>query len=466
MELTDFTFIFLFLPVFLISYFIVSHKGKLILIFVGSCVFYFWAEPIYFWILLVQIFFNFLFGLLIGNFSASKTMSRVLFLLSLSVNLFILISLKDSSYLLHALGITGPPPRIFESFIFPVGISFITFTSVSYLLDVTKGAIPPTRKLLSFANYILFFPKIQQGPIQDFQNFEKQLFSPTITISNAYRGISRFIQGLSKKVLIADSLAPVAESVFTSNLNEVGLGLSWYALAAFALQIYFDFSGYTDMAIGVSTILGVELPENFNSPYACTSIADFWRRWHMTLTGWFRKYIFYPLEFRFRNLGNFRQPLNLLIVFFITGLWHGIRPNYVVWGSYFGLFLAAESMGLGRLLKKLPGIMQHVYALFIVLLGWVFFRLKTPSNWPIFFRALFGLNGMSGNITARTLNILGYLPLLFIAIILCIPLPEIDGLQHNKVYQGLSVIFKIGIFLLSIAFLVEGGYQSFIYQQF
>jgi alginate O-acetyltransferase complex protein AlgI len=271
---------------------------------------------------------------------------------------------------------------------------------------------------------------------------------------------------LAKKVLIADSLAPIADSVFSADLVHVGLGLSWYGLIAFALQIYFDFSGYTDMAIGLGSALGFNLPENFNAPYSCLSVADFWRRWHMTLTAWFRKYIFFPLEFRFRQLGSWRQPLNLLVVFLLTGAWHGISSNFLVWGGYFGFLLAVESVGLGRWLKRLPRFFQHVYALFMVLLGWVFFRLRKPGSWGFFFGSLFGMNGITGNITARTLNILGYLPIVVLAILLCIPSPSKLNIFRSKLGSVFAVGIQIAVLILTIAFLVEGGYQAFLYRRF
>jgi alginate O-acetyltransferase complex protein AlgI len=367
---------------------------------------------------------------------------------------------------MRVLNVSISAPEIVALFFFPLGISFITFSFLSFLLDISKDPSTDQGSLFQFANYILFFPKVQQGPIQDFTGFRKSITEINISTSSLYSGISRFIQGLAKKVLIADSLTPVADSVFSANLTDVGFNLSWYALFAFALQIYFDFSGYTDMAIGIGTLLGFDLPENFNSPYSCVSVADFWRRWHMTLTAWFRKYVFYPLEFRFRKLGVLRQPLNLLIVFFLTGAWHGLGPNFLVWGGYYGLILAIESLGLGRWLKRLPTAFQHFYGLLMVLFGWVFFRLETPSNWPIFFRALIGMNGMTGNITARTLNLLGYLPIVILAIILCVPLPKASRISTMKVPQGLTVVFQIVLLILSISFLVEGGYQAFLYRQF
>ena len=466
MQFTDFTFIFIFIPVFFLIFFLLPSQFKAVWIFLGSAFFYFWAEPLFFWVLSIQITINFIFAVFIDRTRTRVWLSKALLVIVVLVDLGLMILLRDSTVLLRMLNIAADTSPDIDKIFFPLGISFITFSLLSYVIDISKGSLSERWNLFQFANYILFFPKVQQGPIQDFTGFQKSIAEINTSSSNLYIGISRFIQGLAKKVLIADSLASVADSVFSANLTHIGFSLSWYGLISFALQIYFDFSGYTDMAIGIATALGVSLPENFNSPYSCMSVADFWRRWHMTLTAWFRKYVFFPLEFRFRKLGVIRQPLNLLIVFFLTGAWHGINPNFLVWGGYYGLILALESMGLGRWLKRLPRFFQHFYALLLVLFGWVFFRLKTPDKWGGFFQALFGMNGLSGNATARTLNLLGYLPIVIIAIILCIPVPKTIDFSNVKVVNSLTVVIQIALLILSIAFLVEGGYQSFLYRQF
>ena len=348
MQFTDFTFIFIFIPVFFLIFFLLPFQFKAVWIFLGSAFFYFWAEPLFFWVLSIQITINFTFAVFIDRTRTRVWLSKALLVIVVLVDLGLMILLRDSTVLLRMLNIAADTSPDIDKIFFPLGISFITFSLLSYVIDISKGSLSERWNLFQFANYILFFPKVQQGPIQDFTGFQKSIAEINTSSSNLYIGISRFIQGLAKKVLIADSLASVADSVFSANLTHIGFSLSWYGLISFALQIYFDFSGYTDMAIGIATALGVSLPENFNSPYSCMSVADFWRRWHMTLTAWFRKYVFFPLEFRFRKLGVIRQPLNLLIVFFLTGAWHGINPNFLVWGGYYGLILALESMGLGR----------------------------------------------------------------------------------------------------------------------
>ncbi len=334
----------------------------------------------------------------------------------------VLFIVKDLKVLLGEFVKTDHFLPIINDIYFPIGISFIIFTLISYLLDISNGIVSAEKNPLTFLNFILFFPKIIQGPICEFKKFKQDYEQPLISTSTLLDGIKRFIAGLSKKVLIADTVGVVAQKVFNADYANLGFGLAWYGLIAFAIQIYFDFSGYTDMAIGLGKILGFTLPENFNFPYFCTSIADFWRRWHMTLTSWFRKYVFLPLEYRFRYNKFFRQQINLIIVFFLTGLWHGATPNYIIWGIYFGLILALESAGWGKKLQKMPLIAQRFYSLILILIGWMFFRIKDISQWGPFLKALLGFNGFSGLVNSRTLNILAYFPILLIGILISIPL--------------------------------------------
>ena len=466
MQFTDFTFIFLFLPAFFFIFYLIPRRIRAAWILIGSAFFYFWAEPLFFWILLLLVLINYFFAWLIDRSRKTNWLSRILLWGIVAFDLLLLILFRDSATILRVLSLPIGCLQKFEKVLSPTGISFITFALLAYHFDNAKGALINIGNIFKFSSFIFFFPKIQQGPIQTFPEFQSNIKEFNISLGDVSQGIARFILGLSKKVLIADRLAPIAESVFTADLSKVGFGLSWYALIAFGLQIYFDFSGYTDMAIGLANALGFHLPENFNNPYACTSVADFWRRWHITLTAWFRKYIFFPLEFSLKWLGDFRQPLNLVIVFLLTGAWHGLSANFIVWGGYFGLILAMESIGLGRILKRLPGFFQHTYALLMVFIGWIFFRLRSPANWPLFFRALSGMNGFSTDITARTLNILGYLPVLILAVLLCIPIninaTRIKLAKFNFIYVGVLIL----LFILTVAFLIEGGYQSFIYRQF
>jgi alginate O-acetyltransferase complex protein AlgI len=340
---------------------------------------------------------------------------------------------------------------------------------MSYLLDVHRETTPAEKNILKFSAYVLMFPKLIQGPILLFKDTQEDLGETKFNPDQAAGGIRRFIIGLAKKVLLADVLIAAADQVFSSPPDLLGASAAWVGLLAYALVIYFDFSGYTDMALGVGALFGVKLPENFNFPYMSRSISDFWRRWHITLNNWFRTYVFMPLEYKRRRVKFYRVQTHILIVFLLTGFWHGASWNFILWGLYFGVILAVEASGWGRRLKKAPVILQHGYALLLILIGWVFFRVTDLQNWGPFFGALFGLNGWVGESTLRSMNILLYLPLLVVGGLLSTPI-FVKPNKWVEEAQGppriLLDCFLIGLFGLSIAFILSNDFRPFLYAQF
>jgi alginate O-acetyltransferase complex protein AlgI len=313
------------------------------------------------------------------------------------------------------------------------------------------------------------FPKLVQGPITRFVQIKENLQAPKINPLETMEGVRRFIGGLAKKVILADSLSIATNEVFSANFNEIGAGLAWFGLIAYTLQIYLDFSGYTDMAIGVGQMFGFKLPENFNFPYISRSISDFWRRWHMTLGAWFRTYLFIPLEFARKKEKHFRQQSNLLIVFLLTGLWHGASLNFVFWGLYYGIILAVEASGFGKILKKAPKILQHSYALILVTIGWIFFRVTDIQEWGAFFGALAGANGWINNVTFRSLNILFYIPFLVPGILFVLPycykLGERIKTKGGRALLGLDIGYLL-LFLITVTFILSKGFKTFMYVEF
>jgi alginate O-acetyltransferase complex protein AlgI len=283
------------------------------------------------------------------------------------------------------------------------------------------------------------------------------------------QGVRRFIGGLAKKVILADSLAVATNKVFTNDFSRMGASVAWFGLIAYTLQIYLDFSGYTDMAIGLGQMFGFKLPENFNFPYISRSISDFWRRWHMTLGTWLRTYLFIPLEFARKKVKHFRLQSNLMIVFLLIGLWHGASWNFIIWGGYFGVILAFEASGFGKLLKKTSPFLQHTYSLILIMVGWVFFRITNIQEWGTFFRALLGGNGWQSLITFRSLNILFYLPFLVPSILFSLPFMHWFG-EKLKNEGGskllvLDVIYLL-LFLFTITFILSKGFTPFMYIEF
>lgn len=353
--------------------------------------------------------------------------------------------------------------------VLPLGISYFTFSGISYIIDIYQDVEKAEKNILRFSSYLIMFPKLLQGPITRFKELKNELLNPRFISEDVMQGVRRFIIGLAKKVILADSLSIAANKVFDADLTHIGASVAWYGLIAYTLEIYFDFSGYTDMAIGLGRIFGFKLPENFNFPYISRSITDFWRRWHLSLTSWFRNYLFIPLEFARKKEKHLRQQSNILIVFLLTGLWHGASLNFVLWGGYFGLILAIEASGFGKILKKVPKFIQHFYALILIMIGWIFFRITDIGEWGLFLKALFGANGWMDTVTLRTLNIVFYFPIIILAIVLSTPifktLEEKIALRAG-IIRVLADIILIGIFIVVVGYILSNGYTSFMYAQF
>ena len=473
MAISSITFIFIFLPVFILIYYLVP-KGwwRNIILFLGSLFFFVWLDPNNIPLLLISAFLNYLFGLLIGlsiKTGKKRTQAAILTTVGVTGNLLVLGFYKYavffSATLQNFLKIEIPIPLIS----LPLGISFFTFTGVAYLLDVFHAVIPAEMNPVRFLNYMIMFPKILLGPITRYGQVQEDLSSQWFVNENFAEGVRRFIMGLGKKVILADNFALVSDKIFNSNFDSIGAGTAWFGLISYALQIFFDFAGYTDMAIGLGLMLGYHLPENFNFPYAAKSVTDFWRRWHVTLTAWFRSYVFTPLDFKWRRLGNIRRPMTILIVFLLTGLWHGAGWNFIIWGGYFGVFLSLEALGFERLLKKIPAAFQHLYTILVVWIGWVLFRLNDIGTWGVFFKALFGANGWMGEVNLRTLNVLLFASLLVIGLIFMTPaLKRLENWVLSKGFSGKAFlgVFYTGIFALAICFILANGYVSFLYAKF
>jgi alginate O-acetyltransferase complex protein AlgI len=471
MAFSSIHFLFLFLPIFLILYFVLPYKWyRNGILLISSLVFYAWGEPVYILLLIGSILLNWLLALQIAKSQnqGHHAWAKAWMVIAVSSNLLILFYFKYSIPLILMINSLNVSSLLVNELALPLGVSFFTFSAMSYVVDVYQEELKAQTNLINVANYIAMFPKLVQGPIARFEQVAKDLINPSPALGDVAEGTRRFIIGLSKKVLIADNLALVANGVMGANHASLGGGLAWYGLIAYGLQIYFDFSGYTDMAIGLGRILGFHLPENFNYPYISRNITDFWRRWHMTLIAWFRLYVFYPLEIARKQEKRFRQQTNILIVFLLTGLWHGASWNFALWGLYFGVILIIEAGGLAKWLKKIPVVFQHIYTLGLLLFGWMLFRLVTLSDLGTFMKALMGINGMSGSVTARSLNVLLYWPLIIVAMIGCTPWVKNQWLKlrGNSIGYFVGDFVLVGLFLLCVFFLLSNGYKSFLYFQF
>jgi alginate O-acetyltransferase complex protein AlgI len=473
LSLASLFFIFIFLPVTLILFYLFrSRTWRNSVLTLASLVFFVWVDPSHLPQLILFILVNYGAGLWIGYLieKGNRGGSRVIMWLGISLDLLGLIFYKYLGFLGSIYSSLFHRAADFSNIVMMLGISYLTFTAISYLVDVYHETEKPEKNLLRLATYFVMFPKVMQGPITRYGDVSESLTATSgFDVSGLMEGARRFIIGLAKKLIIADSLAVASNGVLNNAFYTIGAGVAWYGLVAFALQIYFDFSGYTDMAIGLGRMFGITLPENFNYPYVSRSITDFWRRWHMSLINWFRTYLFIPLEFIRRHEKFLRQQSNLLIVFVLTGLWHGASWNFILWGLYFGLILAIEASGWGKQLAKLPAAVQHLYTIFLLLMGFVFFKITSLPRWGAFFKALFGGNGWTNVETLRTKNILFYAPIIILAIFLSTPV--LGNLKKKLVAKGeaFQVLFDIGyllIFILAIAYLLANGYNAFIYGRF
>lgn len=387
-------FLFLFLPFFFAVYFAADKKVRRIVGLLGSLLFFSWGNTLYIPLILGIILWNFAIGQKLGAQAKTERSQKLLWLgimgNLLTLALFKLFATYGSDWLTNiGITLTQEQHERFSSIAFPLGLSYIVFQTISYLVDIFKGSLKNSANLLEFSLYVLLFPKIIVGPITRYKTVADSLSAPEPTRDDVADGIRRFIGGLAKKILIADLLAPLVDAAFKLGPHAIQTHIAWLAIIAYTLQIYFDFSGYTDMALGLGRMMGFQLGENFNAPYISQSVGEFWRRWHISLSTWFRDYVFFPLERR--RLKWIGQPLNILIVFLLTGLWHGITLPFIIWGVLHGIFLVAENLFLGRWLRKAYRPLRHAYTLAAILLTWIFFRSPYLGFATDYIARMFGL---------------------------------------------------------------------------
>ena len=392
MVFSSIIFLFYFLPVFLLVYYLADARYKNGVILAGSLFFYAWGAPVFVFTLL---------GATLADFFIVRTMAAqprgarrtALLCVSLSINLGLLFYYKYCGFFVtnfnHVLAGLGMKPIEWATVILPIGISFYTFETVTYVVDVYRGLHQPLRRFRDYLLYILLFPKLIAGPIIRFHDFAGQIQDHLLheNATNRLRGFYRFILGLSKKVLIANVVGEAANTIFASQYGELGTVTAWMGALAYTFQIYFDFSGYSDMALGLALMMGFRFPENFDNPYTATSITDFWRRWHITLGSWMRNYLYIPLGGN-RVQNKMRLYFNLWLVFLASGLWHGAAWGFIAWGAWHGAFLVAERMFLGKWLARL-GKMSFLYTFVVVLVGWVFFRIEYVRASADYFKRMF-----------------------------------------------------------------------------
>lgn len=464
MVFSSLLFLFVFLVVTLAIYYILPRKMRNLWLFVISILFYGFGEPVYVLLMMLSITFNYGSGLLIGSIRDNQRLKKGVLVLNVMGNLAMLGYFKYAGFAVTLLQkLPGLSGLAIPEIALPIGISFYTFQTMSYTIDVYRGACKPQKDYIAFGAYVCLFPQLIAGPIVRYLDIEDQLQNRKESLPLFDRGVKLFLAGLGKKVLLANPMG-LLWSALKGNA-EAGLLGSWVGIIAFTLQIYFDFSGYSDMARGLGNMLGFRFAKNFNYPYLSQSITEFWRRWHITLGSWFREYVYIPLGGNRKGVP--RQILNLAIVWLLTGLWHGASWNFVLWGAYFGLLLIVEKFLLAKLLVRLPAALRHVYALFFIVIGWVIFDFTELSQMGAFFLRLCSLqNGLfDGNALSLTLS---YLPLLWVGIFACLPVGKNlwRKLEKTSIAPVMDGVGAALILLLSVAALVSSSYNPFLYFRF
>lgn len=452
MVFSSLLFLFRFLPLALIFYYISPRKYKNLSLFLISLIFYGWGEPIYVSLMIFSTMVDYVLGRITYYYKNKNNMekAKIFVAFSIIINLSLLCFFK---YLPLDLPL-------------PIGISFYTFQTMSYTIDIYRGNAKPQKNIISFGTYVALFPQLIAGPIVQYKTIATELEERKENIDQFSYGITRFIIGLGKKVLLANNIGLLWDNICNISYNEMTIVIAWIGIIAFAFQIYFDFSGYSDMAIGLGHMFGFKFLENFNYPYLSKSITEFWRRWHISLGSWFREYVYIPLG------GNRKHQIrNICIVWLLTGVWHGASVNFLLWGVYFGIILIIEKTFLLKVLDKLPSWINRFYALFLILFGWVIFAFDNIAEGINYFKLMFGIGDIQ-IINNQSMYILYTNLILFIILIL--GSTEIPKNICNKILTKLNTnkviiienIFLIGIFILCIAYLVDASYNPFLYFRF
>lgn len=468
MVFSSLTFLFVFLPVVLICYYLVNNRTyRNLILFIFSIVFYAFGEPVYVVLMFISIINDFFHALFINKAKEKdkQKLATALLVSSLIVNLGLLGFFKYADFLIENINIIFNSNIVYLDIALPIGISFYTFQTMSYTIDVYLGKVRVQKNILTLGTYVALFPQLIAGPIVRYQTIEEELENREESIEMFSSGLRRFILGLGKKVIIANQMAIIADTFFTMNPNDLSITMAWLGVIAYTAQIYFDFSGYSDMAIGLGRMFGFTFLENFNYPYISRSITEFWRRWHISLGSWFRDYVYIPLGGN--RVKKLRWFFNIFVVWFLTGLWHGASWNFVIWGLYFGTFLVLEKVLFLKLLKKLP-IINWVITMLIVMIGWVIFRTDNLNHLFGYLESMIDGYALIDIISIRKLNIVYLFPYFLLAGLGSFPFIKnlFNKLNKKPITGYIYDLYLSTILVVSIMFLVNDTYNPFIYFRF
>lgn len=464
-------FLFVFLPFVLLGFYIVPKQFKNIVLLSSSVLFYTWGEEFLVLLLLSSTIIDYCCGLVIdsGKKKLGLTISIIANLSFLACFKYADFAFENFHLVISEFGWTGSVFKNLPGIVLPLGISFYTFQTMSYTIDVYRGNVKANKNFIEFATYVTMFPQLVAGPIVRYVDIQKQLTNRNLSWENFSEGIQRFIIGLAKKVILANTFAATSDEIFSFAPYEISTGVAWLGIVTYSLHIFFDFSGYSDMAIGLGKMFGFDFLENFNYPYISKSIRDFWRRWHISLSSWFRDYVYIPLGGS-KN-GAYNTYFNLGVVFFVTGFWHGASWNFIVWGMFHGTFIIFERLGGGKILLK-TGPMQHIYTLLIVMIGWVFFKAETLTEALLYLRQMFipaSIDSILGDVN-YFMSIELYI-MLVIGVAISMPVfgyfkQMLKNYNQNTIAKLIYFSFLILMFHVSISYIAVDSYNPFIYFRF
>lgn len=471
MVFSSLIFLFLFLPIVLIFYYLSNEKLKNVVLLLASLFFYAWGEPKYVFLMIASIICNYIFGIKVSSDDAKE--KKLWLIIAVIFNISLLGVFKYSNFLIDNINSLLHLNISIPTIPLPLGISFFTFQTMSYVIDVYRNSSRLQRNIYNLALYISLFPQLVAGPIVRYETVDEQINSRVHTINKFSVGINRFVIGLGKKVIFSNNLGLVADSIFATNMSDLSTMEGWLGIICYTLQIYFDFSGYSDMAIGLGKMFGFDFLENFNYPYISENVSEFWRRWHISLGSWFRDYVYIPLGGN--RVSHIKQYRNLFIVWSLTGIWHGADWTFVTWGLYYGFLIALEKAFLQKYLDKLPKLCRHIYLILLVMIGWVFFRAENIGQAYEYIKVLMGL----GENSIWNISFLSYINesgfIVILAIIFATPILhkikwkiELRNkkLIDNRFTYALHSISLMSIMFIVVVILINSTYNPFLYFRF
>ena len=459
MVFSSIPFLFFFLPIVLICYYVVPFKLKNYVLLVFSLIFYAWGEPVYIILMIFSCLLNYFYALYHDKVKNKK----LLFILCIVANLLILGFFKYADFLIDIIN------SIFRLNInplklaLPIGISFFTFQTMSYSIDVYRSSVVPERNFFYFTTYVSMFPQLIAGPIVRYETISKELYKRDINFNNFSDGLLRFMQGLFKKVLIANNIGYLWTTL--SSMESLSIASAWLGIIAYTFQIYFDFSAYSDMAIGMGKMLGFNYLENFNYPYISKSVTEFWRRWHISLSSWFKDYVYIPLGGS--KCSRIKHIRNILIVWCLTGIWHGASYNFMLWGLYYGIILIIEKFFLKDFLSKLPNTLKHIYTMLVVIIGWLIFASTDLSMFSVYFSNMFNIFKYPFIDETFIFYFKSYFIIIVISTLLSMPIYQnIKKKLNSRGWMIISLILYLVFFFITVSYLVSDSYNPFLYFRF